>query len=118
MRAMFGDKSRGRNAAVEDSRQLGQLASALASAEKVRLLEQGKTLAEIETLTQPIEQRLSEGLGFVRDTLRDLIARLSEQDVERETATDLLPTSNGNRKMAAELDKRLKEVAFGEDDED
>lgn len=118
LRAMFGDKSRGRNAAVEDSRQLGVLASALGSNEKIRLLEQGKTLFEIETLTQPIEQRLSDGLGLVRDTLRDLIGRLSEQDVEQSTAAELTSTSSGNRKMAVELDKKLREIAFGGDDED
>ncbi len=117
-RAMFGDKSRGRNAAVSDSRQLGVLASALASNDKVRLLEQGKTLDEIEILTQPLEQRLSDGLGIVRETLRDLIARLSEQDLDSGTAGELVPTSSGNRRMAVDLDKRLRETAFGSDVED
>lgn len=118
LRAMFGDKSRGRNAAVGDSRQLGSLASALASQEKVRLLEQGKTLADIDVLTQPIEQRLSDGLGLVRDTLRDLIARLSEQDVDLETAEGVLPTSTGNRKMAADLDRKLKDIVLGSHEDD
>lgn len=118
LRAMFGDKSSGRNAAVDDSRQLGLLASALASPEKVRLLGQGKTLADIEVLTQPIDKRLSEGLGSVRDTLRDLIARLSEQDVDPGTAQEVLPTSTGNRKMSADLEKKLREIVFGNDDGD
>lgn len=117
LRAMFGDKSSGRNAAVGDSRQLGLLASALASQEKVRLLEQGKTLADIEVLTQPIEERLSEGLGFIRDTLRDLIARVSEQEIDVEVAEGALPTSTGNRRMSADLDRKLKEIVFGDDDD-
>lgn len=117
LRAMFGDKSAGRNAAISDSRQIGRLASALGEKQKVRLLEQGKTLEEIETLTQPIEKRLSDGLGFIRDTLRDLIARMSEKDIDEETATELLPLSSGNRKMTIDLDKRLKEAAFGEEDD-
>lgn len=118
LRVMFGDKSSGRNAAVGDSRQLGSLASALASPEKVRLLEQGKTLAEIDILTQPIEQRLSDGLGYIRDTLRDLIARLSEQEVDPEVAEGVLPTSSGNRRMAVDLDRRLKEIVFGSHDDE
>ena len=118
LKVMFGDKSRGRNAAIEDSRQLGDLASALASREKIQLLEQGKTLTEIETLTQPVGQRLSDGLGLVRDTLRDLIARLSEEEIKQSTASDLVPTSRGNHKMAGELEKKLREIAFGSDDED
>ena len=117
-RTMFGDKSKGRNAAVSDSRELGALASALASNEKVRLLEQGKTLDEIEILTQPLEQRLSDGLGIVRETLRDLIARISEQDIDSVTAADLIDTSSGNRRMAAELHRKLRGIAFGSDDED
>ena len=118
LRAMFGDKSLGRNAAVGDSRQLGTLASALASPEKIRLLEQGRTLAEIDVLTQPIDQRLSDGLGIIRDTLRDLIARLSEQEIDAEVAEGVLPTSTGNRRMAVELDRKLKEIVFGSDDDD
>lgn len=117
LRVMFGNSSQGKSASVEDSRQLGGLASALASPEKTRLLEQGKTLAEIEVLTQPIEQRLSEGMGMIRDTLRDLIARLSEQDIDESVALELTPTSSGNRKMATELDKKLKEIAFGDDED-
>lgn len=115
LRAMFGDKSKGRNAAISDSRQMGSLASAFSNKEKVQLLEQGKTLSEIDTLTQPIEKRLSEGLGFIRDTLRDLIARLSEQDIQQEVASELVPASSRNRKLSAELDKRIKEAAFGDE---
>ena len=117
-RAMFGDKAKGRNAAVSDSRQLGGLASALASKEKIRFLEQGKTLDEIEILTQPLEQRLSDGLGIVRDTQRDLIARLSEQDLDAVTAGELVQTSSGNRRLATELDRKLRQCAFGNDDEE
>lgn len=109
LQSMFGDKSQGRNAAISDSCQLGDLAAVFASREKRRLLEQGKELAEIEELTQPIEKRLSSGLGDVLDTLRDLVARLSEQDIPQETVTDLLSDSRRVRKLAADLDKRLQE---------
>ena len=118
LRSMFGDKSRGRSAAISDSRQIGSLASAFADREKVRLLEQGKTLSEIDVLTQPIEQRLSEGLGVIRDTLRDLIAGLSEQDIPQEVASELIPASGRIRRMAAELDRKLREAASGDDDDE
>ncbi|MDE0395999.1 MAG: hypothetical protein OYK82_14610 [Gammaproteobacteria bacterium] len=118
LQAMFGDKSCGRNSAVGDSRQLGALAAALASQKKIRLLEQGKTISEIDTLTQPIERRLSDGLGFVRETLRDLIARVSEEDIDSSSAGDLLPTASGNRKLSVELHKRLRDIAFGRYDDD
>ena len=118
LQSMFGDKSRGRNAAIDDSWQLGDLAAIFANRDKVRLLEQGKDLAEIEELTEPITERLPGGLGDVLDTLRDLVARLPEQSIPQETATDLLSDSGRVRKLAADLDRKLQEIARGGDDEE
>ena len=117
MRAMFGDRSRGMSSAIEDSRQLGALASAFASTDKVCLLEQGKSLAEAERLTQPIEKRLEEGLATIRGELRDLVGVLSEQAISEAVATALLPTSGRNRRSATELDRKLRASATGEDDD-
>ena len=118
LRAMFGDRRLGRSSAVEDSRQLGALATILSSADKVQLLEGGKTVAEIEAQTKPIGQRLSSGLGSVRDTLRDLIAGLSEQNVDEDTALGFVEISSRVRRMAVDLETRLKHIAFGKDGED
>lgn len=118
LHSMFGDKSRGRNAAIQESRQIGMLASVFADRGKIRLLEQGKTVGEIETLTQPVERRLAAGLGQIRDTLRDLIARLSEQEISQDVAAELLPMSGGNRKMSVDLDQRIKKVASGDPDDE
>ena len=117
LRAMFGDRSKARNGAIIDSRELGALASALSVPDKVRLLEQGKPLEEIETLAQPIEKRLSDGMATVRDELRDLIGRLSEQDINDDAAEDLSPAATRNRRLAAELERKLKEIALGDDDD-
>ena len=108
---MFGNRTLGKNAAISDSRQIGGLASALASPEKVQLLKEGKSLSEVNMLTKPIGERLADGLGGIRDTLRDLIAGLSEQEVERSVAVDLFPVAHGNRRMAIDLAKRIKEAA-------
>ena len=118
LRAMFGDRSIGRNAAVEDSRKLRMLADALGTADKLLLIQEGKTVDEIEVLTQPVEQRLAQGLGSIRDTLRDLIARLSEKDIDQETAENLIPVSTGNRGMAISLDRKLKQIAHNIDGAD
>lgn len=117
MRAMFGDRARGQSSAIEDSRQLGALASAFASADKVCLLEQGKNLADTERLTQPIDKRLEESLATIRSELLDLVGGLSEQAVSEAVANTLLPTSGRNRRSATELDKKLRAIATGEDDD-
>ena len=116
LRAMFGDRSKARNGAITDSRELGALASAFSASGKVRLLDQGKTLQEIETLAQPIEKRLSNGMATVRDELRDLIGRLSERDLAGDAAEDLLAVATRNRRLATELERKLKEIALGGDD--
>ena len=118
LRSMFGDRSRGRNAAIDDSRQLGSFSSVFADRRKIRLLEQGKKLTDIEDLAQPIDERLSGGLGDVRDTLRNLVTRLTEQDVRKDTAEELLPDMKAVRTLAADLEKRLQEAARGGEDED
>ena len=115
MRAMFGDRARGMSSAIEDSRELGALASAFASADKVCLLEQGKSLAEAEQLAQPIEKRLPEGLAAIRDELRDLVGRLSEQAIGEAVAAEVLPASGRNRRSATELDRKLRAMAMDVD---
>ena len=117
LRTMFGDRARGVSSAIEDSRQLGALASAFASPDKVCLLEQGKSLAETELLTQPIEKRLGESLATIRGELRDLAGRLSEQPVSEAVATAQLPASGRNRRSATELDRKLRAIAAGEEDD-
>lgn len=115
LRAMFGDKSAGRNSAVQDSRELRILATVFSDDQQIRLLAQGKSVTEIQALSQPFERRLTNGLGLVRDTLMELIGRMSEQDIEEELAAKLLHVSGGNRRMAQEIDAKLRAVALGAD---
>jgi hypothetical protein len=110
-RAMFGDRSKGQNAAITDSRELGELASAFADPEKVSLLEQGRSLEEIIRITKPIETRLRQGLSTVREIQSDLIAGLTEQPVSADIAAPLVELSKKNRRSAAEIDRKLLAAA-------
>lgn len=114
VKAMFGDRSKGKNAAITDSRQIGDLASALADPVKVSLLEQGKTIDEILRLTQPIEQRLRQGLAQVRELQADLLAGIAEQGLAQAVAEPLVSLAGMNRRTAAELERKIKEAATGE----
>jgi len=117
LRSMFGDKSLGQNASVEDSRELSSLASVLADKQKIGLLKQGKTVKEIENLTRPLDERLSDGLNFVREILRDLISSMSEQGIDQKVASELIPTVNGVRNIVNDLHKRIRSAAYGDEDE-
>ena len=118
LRSMFGDKSKGLNATIDDSRQLGPFAAIFANGEKIDLLEKGKKLDEIEELAQPIEKRIFSDLWGVRDTLRELISSLSEQSIPQGTASDLLVSSKRVRKLAIELNKKLQEIIAREDEDE
>ncbi len=116
-RAMFGDKSKGRSAAIEDSRQLGEFASLLADPDKIALLENGKSVSEIARITKPIDQRLREGLSQVRTLQGELVSGLSEHPLAIEVAESLINLSNINRRTAEDIAKRIEQAARGSENE-
>jgi ParB-like chromosome segregation protein Spo0J len=110
-RAMFGDRSRGLSAAVEDSRELGSLASAVTDPAKIEMLRSGKKIKEIEVLTQPLEKRLAAGLILARDTLGDINNRLTEESLAPETAKLHIEQSTRVSKLAAEVERKVREAS-------
>jgi len=114
VRAMFGDRSKGQSAAISDSRELGNLASVFSDPEKVSLLEQGKSVQEIGRITQPLDERLRQGLADVRQIQSDLIRGLSEQSVPPEIASPLIDLAQKNRSSAGDIVRRLNEAVAGE----
>ncbi|MGY0559237.1 hypothetical protein ACW7G2_00725 [Luteimonas sp. A277] len=108
MRAMFGDKKIGRNSAVNDSRQLGTLASMLVNPETLTLVEQGKNVDEIRSATQDIDERLRLGIANVREVLRDLVARMDEVEVAREVAASMISPAEKTASLSISLLKKLQ----------
>lgn len=115
-RAMFGDRSKGLSAAISDSRQLGDLAAAFASPEKVALLERGLNIKEIIRITKPIDERLRQGLAEVRAIQSELVSGLTEHEINEATATSHVPAATANRRAAADIEKRLRDVGMPVDD--
>lgn len=114
--AMFGDRSKGRSAAIDDSRELGNLAAVFSDPEKISLLEQGKSVEQIERLTQPLDERLRQGLATVREIQTDLIGGLSEQTIPAETAASFVRPASMNRQSATALEKRLTDLSSPPDE--
>ena len=111
--AMFGDRSKGRSSALRDSRQLGDLAMAVSSPQKVELLRQGRTLSDIEILTMPLHERLAAGLLLAKDTLGDLNNRLTEQQATPEVAQVHTEQSDRVKRLATAVDNKLRGAAEG-----
>lgn len=111
--AMFGDKSRGPSAAIDDSRELSMLADTLADPEKVALLRKGRRVQEIELLTRPLNERLEQGLVEIRDLQQTLVTGLAEAELDRATAAAHVPSATKSRNLAQEIERRLKGAADG-----
>ncbi|EPD9323742.1 ParB N-terminal domain-containing protein [Escherichia coli] len=89
MTAMFGNKNKGQNSQVKDSRNLGVLAEIVASPEKVILLKQGKDVEDINDLTQPIGDRLTSLMLEIRSKLDECLARVGREDLPMQDAIQL-----------------------------
>ncbi|EMI7477670.1 TPA: ParB N-terminal domain-containing protein [Morganella morganii] len=89
MTAMFGNKNKGQNSQVKDSRNLGVLAEIVASPEKIILLKQGKAVDEINDLTQPIGDRLTNLMLEIRGRLDECITRVGREDLSSQDAINL-----------------------------
>jgi len=111
LRAMFGNRAAGANSAVSDSRELGDLASALSSPEKVALIEAGRTISDISRLTMPIDERLRRNLAGIRELQAEILAGMSEEDVSEAVAVSHMAAASMNRRAAIDVEKRLGEVA-------
>jgi hypothetical protein len=111
--AMFGDKSSGRSAAISDSREIGELAEVLGSAEKVALLERGKSVAEIDYETQPLDLKLRTALSDCKEMLSDLIAELDANPPSLAIAEQSFPLARQVSNLASSLAKRLHEMQAG-----
>lgn len=111
LRAMFGNRTAGLNSAVGDSRELGDLASALSSPEKVALIEAGKSIADITRLTMPIDEKLRRSLAAIRELHAEILAGVSEEDISEAVAGSHLPGATINRRAAVDIERRLAEIA-------
>jgi hypothetical protein len=114
VRSMFGDRSKGRSAAIEDSREIGDLASALADPEKVTLLESGRSLAEIRRITQPIGSRLRTGLTEIRELQRDILTGITEQPLTPAVAEPLVDLAARNHRASASIAEQIRKAAAGD----
>lgn len=89
LRYMFG--SSGRNAAINDSRNIGMLAQALCSADAVTALDAGKSAQDAISLLRPADQRLTELMMEADATIATCVAVASGfKSLDRATANKLL----------------------------
>lgn len=113
VRAMFGDTSKSTNPAITDSRQITRLAQVVADPEKVIYLKQGKSIDEIDRLTQPLADLLGVALVEIQEKLRDSNSRIDgeSENLEPSEAERLIKMSSTIVSLAKALDSKIKNIA-------
>lgn len=112
--SMFGNSNAGRSSAISDSRQIGNLAAILADPEKVSLLKKGKTVEDIEYETQPIEEKLRDGLTDCKTILSTIVAALDATPPTESVARSVTPLAKQINNLSNSLAKKLLSIQMGD----
>ena len=110
MRFLFGDKEKEIKPVVPDSRQISELAICLESKKKVRQLEQGKTVLEVQRLHRRTADQLSDGLFAATESLNEVWRVIGERSVSPKEAEDVLPGAKEARRLAGKIHTELRGI--------
>ena len=112
---LFGNKSKNRRAAINDSRQISALARSIADPESLRMLKRGKTIEEVADLLKPAKQRIEDGLLDAQEGLQTALTPLSQGEVEAVDVADLVDPSKKVRALAVEVNSKLLKMVHGDE---
>jgi hypothetical protein len=107
---LFGNKSKHRNAAISDSRQIADLAKAIAVPESRRWLKRGKTIAEVVQLLKPAKERVADSLFDAQEALQNALTPISQGEISRQEADDLLEPSKKVRNLAIDVNGKVTQI--------
>ena len=114
---LFGNKSSGRSAAVNDSRKIGVLARAIAVPESRRLLKRGKTVDEVAQFLKSAGDRVNDSLLDAQEVLTDALSPLAQGEIGSREADDLLAPSRKVKSLAADVHKKVVSISQSDGDE-
>ncbi|NLX60450.1 MAG: hypothetical protein GXY74_15345 [Phycisphaerae bacterium] len=107
---LFGNRTKSRQPAISDSRQIADLARAVANTESLRLLKRGKTIHEVAQLLKPAMERVADSLLDAQESLGNALAPLSQGDVKAKEAAELLNPSLKVRNLANEVNSKIVSI--------
>lgn len=110
---MFGNKAAGKSAAINDSRQIGLLAKAIADPAGRRMLEKGRPATDYEEITRPASDRLEAFLYSAKDALQECLVLIPEADLDADSAASFADVALGTQKLATAVRSSLAELARG-----
>jgi hypothetical protein len=113
---MFGDKTRGIPAVVEDSRELGDLARAVAEPALLNRLKEGKRLRLVIEEARPSIERLQEGLIRVTDQLKDMSGLIVPGSLEADAALILIDPAKAVVNLSKKILADLRKIATNDEE--
>ncbi|MAP08993.1 MAG: hypothetical protein CMM00_09355 [Rhodopirellula sp.] len=107
---LFGNKSKSRQPAITDSRQISDLAKAIANPQSRRLLSRGKSVVDVQEFLKPAKERVLDSLLDAQQSLSNALAPLSEGEVKADDAEELRAPSRKVRNLASDVSKKINEL--------
>lgn len=107
---LFGKRNQ-RRAAISDSRQISDLARAVANPESRRLLKRGKSVEDVDRLLKPIRERVSDSLLDAQDALRNASEPLAQGEVNAREAAELMEPRKKVKNLATEVHIKVVDAA-------
>lgn len=104
---LFGNRSKNRPAAINDSRQIADLARAIADPESRRLLKRGKLIDEVAQLLKPAKDRVADALLDAQEALQNAMTPLSQGEVDTSEASELLEPARRVRSLALDVHNKV-----------
>ena len=118
MTFLFGNRRRSRQPAINDSRQIADLAKAIADPTSRRLLRRGKNIEEVTQLMKPAKERIADSLLDAQEALQSVLTPLSEGEVGADEAPDLLDPSRKVRNLATEVNRKVISLMSGDQEQE
>lgn len=118
LRAMFGDRSKGKDSQVGDSRNLSDLVSAVKTKDKLRLLKEGKHVKDIEALTKPVDERLDSIFYSIQELLTEANDRLIREKVTVSKIPELTQSLEQLKRQFKSLENSLHKQLSGNGEND
>lgn len=114
---LFGNRSQGRSAAIQDSREIGILAQAVADPEGRRLLDRGKSAKDYQEATKPFDERIEQLLDNALSSLEECQNLVPQAELEPVHAFAMLRIAKRVEILGRAVSKELSQLAVGEDDD-
>jgi hypothetical protein len=113
---MFGQE--GVKPAVQESRDISELARAVADPDKLRLLRVGNTVREVARKSRAPVEQVSDGLTNAQEQLGGVLTIIGEGSVNSVNARECVPLSKRVKSLAIRVNRELQSAAGATEDQD